>query len=193
MPGSTRGTGPRRTVTNARNSLVAPLQLAPPLTDRSVAASRQGLCGGSRICRATDPILRSNRADDSRARLWNRPTRASARCDGIRRPRHRAQRGDGCVCQCWYAPFAGRFTCEVGDVCSANLGRSFDAVISLFHVVSYQASDEALQAVFEVATAHLGPSGVFLFDVWHGPTQYRQGSLRVRVRRPALRGDHSIR
>jgi predicted TPR repeat methyltransferase len=59
----------------------------------------------------------------------------------------------------------GRFTCEVGDVCSANLGRSFDSVISLFHVVSYQASDEALQAVFEVAAAHLGPSGVFLFDL----------------------------
>jgi SAM-dependent methyltransferase len=70
----------------------------------------------------------------------------------------------------------GRFTCEVGDVCSVNVGRIFDAVISLFHVVSYQASDEALQAVFEVAAAHLGPGGVFLFDVWHGPAVVSQGS-----------------
>src|SRR5262249_23150674 len=69
----------------------------------------------------------------------------------------------------------GRFTCKVGDVCSANVGRIFDAVISLFHVVSYQASDEALQAVFEVAEGHLRPSGVFLFDVWHGPAVVSQG------------------
>jgi len=73
------------------------------------------------------------------------------------------------------SPSPGRFTCEVGDVCSANLGRTFDAVISLFHVVSYQTSDEALQAVFEVAEGHLRPSGVFLFDVWHGPAVVSQG------------------
>ena len=71
-------------------------------------------------------------------------------------------------------PSAGSFTCEVGDICEVNLGRTFDAVISLFHVISYQASNEALQAVFQVATDHLGSGGVFLFDVWHGPAVLSQ-------------------
>jgi SAM-dependent methyltransferase len=76
---------------------------------------------------------------------------------------------------------SGSFTCEVGDICTANLGRTFDAVISLFHVMSYQTTNEALRSVFEVVTAHLAPSGLFLFDVWHGPAVLSQGpSERVK-------------
>ena len=63
----------------------------------------------------------------------------------------------------------GSFTCDVGDICKANLGRTFDAVISLFHVISYQTTNKALQEAFQVAAAHLAPGGLFLFDVWHGP------------------------
>lgn len=63
----------------------------------------------------------------------------------------------------------GTFTCDVGDICTVDLGRSFDAVIALFHVISYQTTDEALRNVFEAAARHLRPNGVFLFDVWHGP------------------------
>jgi len=64
---------------------------------------------------------------------------------------------------------AGLFTCEVGDLCTIALGRKFDAVVALFHVVSYQATDENLQAAFRTAADHLAEGGVFLFDVWHGP------------------------
>src|SRR5262249_11360261 len=64
---------------------------------------------------------------------------------------------------------SGSFTCEVGDLRSANIGQSFDAVIALFHVISYQTTNEDLQAAFRVAAHHLAPGGVFLFDVWHGP------------------------
>src|SRR4051812_19274508 len=32
----------------------------------------------------------------------------------------------------------GRFDCMQGDIRSVKLGRSFDAVVSLFHVISYQ-------------------------------------------------------
>jgi SAM-dependent methyltransferase len=64
---------------------------------------------------------------------------------------------------------AGSFTCEVGDVRSVNIGRTFDAVIALFHVISYQTTNKDLQAAFHVAANHLVPGGVFLFDVWHGP------------------------
>ena len=69
---------------------------------------------------------------------------------------------------------AGTFTCEVGDICRANLGRTFDGVISLFHVISYQTSNQALQAAFQVASDHLAPGGIFLFDVWHGPAVLSQ-------------------
>jgi SAM-dependent methyltransferase len=66
----------------------------------------------------------------------------------------------------------GSFTCEVGDVRSINLGKTFDAVIALFHVVSYQTTNEDLQAVFRAAARHLQVGGVFLFDVWHGPAVF---------------------
>jgi SAM-dependent methyltransferase len=69
----------------------------------------------------------------------------------------------------------GSFTCEVGDVRSANLGRTFDAVIALFHVISYQTTNEDLRAAFHVAARHLAPGGVFLFDVWHGPAVLTEG------------------
>lgn len=75
----------------------------------------------------------------------------------------------------------GSFTCEVGDICKARLDRSFDAVISLFHVISYQTDNQTLQAAFQVAADHLKPGGVFLFDVWHGPAVLTQGpSQRVK-------------
>lgn len=70
---------------------------------------------------------------------------------------------------------AGSFACEVGDICTAHLGRTFDAVVSLFHVMSYQTTNESLQAAFQVATDHLAPGGLFLFDVWHGPAVLSQG------------------
>lgn len=72
----------------------------------------------------------------------------------------------------------GSFTCEVGNICDISLGCTFDAVISLFHVISYQSSNEALQAVFAVASGHLKPDGIFLFDVWHGPAVLFQGASK---------------
>ena len=68
----------------------------------------------------------------------------------------------------------GSFSCEVGDICTASLGRTFDAVVSLFHVMSYQTSNQALRAAFQSAARHLAPGGVFLFDVWHGPAVLSQ-------------------
>src|SRR4029453_16918639 len=76
---------------------------------------------------------------------------------------------------------AGSFTCGVGDICTTSLGRTFDAIISLFHFMSYQTTNQALRAVFQVVAAHLAPSGLFMFDVWHGPAVLSQGpSERVK-------------
>jgi SAM-dependent methyltransferase len=63
----------------------------------------------------------------------------------------------------------GSFTCDVGDLRVIRLGRTFDAVVSLFHVISYQTTNEDLAAAFKTAAEHLKGGGLFLFDVWHGP------------------------
>ena len=63
----------------------------------------------------------------------------------------------------------GSFTCEVGDIRSIRLNQIFDAVIGLFHVISYLTTNDDLLAAFRVAAHHLKLGGVFLFDVWHGP------------------------
>jgi SAM-dependent methyltransferase len=95
----------------------------------------------------------------------------------------------------WVPPAeTGAFTCEIGDICSAKLGRTFDAIIALFHVMSYQTTNRALQAAFRTAASHLASGGLFLFDVWHGPAVLSQGlservkevaDERYRVRRTA--------
>lgn len=45
----------------------------------------------------------------------------------------------------------------------------FDAVISLFHVMSYQNSNDDIIAAFRAARKALNKGGLFLFDVWYGP------------------------
>jgi SAM-dependent methyltransferase len=44
----------------------------------------------------------------------------------------------------------------------------FDAIISLFHVMSYQTKNDELQKVFTNINKHLNCGGVFVFDFWHG-------------------------
>ena len=56
-----------------------------------------------------------------------------------------------------------------GDVRTVRLGRQFDAVTSLFHVMSYQNTEEDALAQLKTAWAHLKPNGLFLFDFWYGP------------------------
>jgi SAM-dependent methyltransferase len=74
------------------------------------------------------------------------------------------------------------FSCQQGDICTLQLGKTFDAVLSLFHVVSYQVSNEALRAVFARAADHLNPGGLFIFDVWYSPAVCAQVP-KVRVKR----------
>jgi SAM-dependent methyltransferase len=61
------------------------------------------------------------------------------------------------------------FICQQGDICSVQLGRTFDAVLSLFHVLSYQTNNQSIESVFSRASEHLKPGGVFLFDIWYSP------------------------
>jgi SAM-dependent methyltransferase len=58
---------------------------------------------------------------------------------------------------------------EQGDLRTIRMNKQYDVVISLFHVISYQTSNEDLSAAFATAKAHLKPGGIFLFDCWYGP------------------------
>lgn len=66
-----------------------------------------------------------------------------------------------------------------GDIRTVRLDMTFDVVISLFHVMSYQVSNADLRAAFATARAHLKPGGIFIFDCWYGPA--------VLTDRPAVR------
>ena len=56
-----------------------------------------------------------------------------------------------------------------GDARSLRLHRTFDAVGSLFHVMSYQNTEKDALDMFATARAHLALGGLFFFDFWHGP------------------------
>lgn len=77
---------------------------------------------------------------------------------------------------------AARVTFAHGDVRSYRGGKTFDVVISLFHVFSYQTTNHDLQAAFETAASHLNPGGLLIFDYWYGPAVLTQHP-EVRVKR----------
>ena len=70
-------------------------------------------------------------------------------------------------------------TFSQGDVRTARLKGDFEAVISLFHVISYLPKNEDILQAFETARHHLDKGGVFIFDAWYGPA--------VLTDRPAVR------
>jgi SAM-dependent methyltransferase len=67
------------------------------------------------------------------------------------------------------ANVADNLTFTQGDVRFVDTGATFDAVISLFHVVSYQSTNHDIMAMFHTAKKHLRHGGVFVFDCWYGP------------------------
>ncbi len=80
------------------------------------------------------------------------------------------------------SPLPGSFTCRLGDIQETAVDQTFDAVIALFHVISYQTTNEAALATFRNAARHLKKGGVFLFDVWYTPAVLTQRPT-VRVKR----------
>jgi SAM-dependent methyltransferase len=64
---------------------------------------------------------------------------------------------------------SNRLSFDEGDARTLRTGKTYDVVLALFHVMSYQTSNSDLHAAFETAFEHLAPGGVFLFDFWYGP------------------------
>ena len=61
-----------------------------------------------------------------------------------------------------------------GDIRNMELNQKFDAVISMFAVISYQITNEDLIFTFKAALKHLKKKGLFIFDAWFGPAVLTQ-------------------
>lgn len=84
------------------------------------------------------------------------------------------------------------------------LKEKFDVITALFHVMSYQTTDDALGKVFAQAYQHLNNNGIFLFDCWYGPAVLTEKpELRIkrlenenvkitRIAEPVLRENENI-
>jgi 2-polyprenyl-3-methyl-5-hydroxy-6-metoxy-1,4-benzoquinol methylase len=55
-----------------------------------------------------------------------------------------------------------------GSIQDLNLNKTFDAVISMFAVMSYQTNNNDLALACRMAKQHLNPGGNFIFDAWNG-------------------------
>ena len=69
-----------------------------------------------------------------------------------------------------------------GDARSFHIAKTFDAVISLFHVASYQTSNQDILQFFNTASRHLKAGGIFIFDCWYGPAVLTDPPV-VRIKR----------
>ena len=71
---------------------------------------------------------------------------------------------------------------RMGDARDFRAERHYDTVAAFFHVASYQTTDDDIRRLFETASNHLAPGGLFIFDFWYGPAVLTQGPA-VRVKR----------
>jgi SAM-dependent methyltransferase len=97
-----------------------------------------------------------------------------------------------------------RVAFDKGDIRTLRLGRRFDAVAALFHVVSYQISNDDLLALLATAKTHLQPNGVFVFDCWYGPAVlsdppavrtkhvFRRSQRLTRIAEPVMRVNDNV-
>lgn len=60
-------------------------------------------------------------------------------------------------------------TIVVGGAQAVDLGRQFDLVVSLFDVLSYQASNTEVRGFLGAVRRHLKPAGAAVVDFWHLP------------------------
>jgi SAM-dependent methyltransferase len=61
-----------------------------------------------------------------------------------------------------------------GDIATTTGKGIYDAVLSLFHVMSYQVESFQLLQVFQNAIKHLDIGGMFIFDFWYSPAVCEQ-------------------
>jgi len=68
-----------------------------------------------------------------------------------------------------------------GDVRTVRLNKKFDVVVSLFHVLSYQVTNDDVMKMLQTVKEHLNPGGIFIVDFWYGPAVLtEQPSVKVK-------------
>jgi SAM-dependent methyltransferase len=60
----------------------------------------------------------------------------------------------------------------IDDIVHFNINETFDAAVSLFHVISYLTDNEQVLSCFKKVSSHLNSKGIFIFDVWYTPAVY---------------------
>lgn len=85
----------------------------------------------------------------------------------------RASLPNGIASRCSFVP---------GDIRTYRSGETYDVVLSLFHVMSYQVSNKDIIDTLETAHVHLAPGGTLFFDFWYGPAVLMQ-KPEVRIKR----------
>lgn len=62
-----------------------------------------------------------------------------------------------------------------GDARWYRCNRTFDLVVSIFHVLSYQRTNDDVLSFFQNASIHLPVGGCFIADYWYAPAVLTQG------------------
>ena len=74
-------------------------------------------------------------------------------------------------------------TCKfvLGDIRSIRLDKKFDVVTALFHVMSYQVTNQDVADTLSTIKEHLKIRGLVCFDFWYGPAVLDQGpEIRIK-------------
>lgn len=86
----------------------------------------------------------------------------------------------------------GKLQFQVGNIQSAQLKRSFGAVICMFAVIGYQTTNAELFTLISNVRRHLQPGGVFICDFWFGPAVLRERPVE-RIKEIKLKNERLIR
>ncbi len=81
---------------------------------------------------------------------------------------------------------------QVGDARSYRDGKKYDGIVSMFATMGYLTSNEDFLAGLRTARAHLNKNGLFIFDVWFGPTVL-VGRPETRIQEFENKGMRTIR
>jgi SAM-dependent methyltransferase len=68
-----------------------------------------------------------------------------------------------------------KIKCTISDISNYKFSTKFDAIISMFHVISYCTDNSKILKTFKNANKHLKKGGKFIFDVWYTPAVYTIG------------------
>jgi SAM-dependent methyltransferase len=75
-----------------------------------------------------------------------------------------------------------------GDMVDFELGRQFDAIVSLFSAIGYVRTKARLQRAIRNMAVHLVPGGVLLVEPWFTPARWKVGQSHMSyVDRPDLK------